>query len=161
MTTTYLAVFNTLLNTNTPRIIFIINSINKTLIFSKNMYLDTIYKYVDIFYIITDFTKAFTTIAATSTTISEPFTTVQKQTIFGSRYQRTSLASVPFENNIFAINAKFILISKTKVILIAEHAIRPNLHLNSELTFYVDNPLKLASFIPINNTVYTIITDII
>ncbi len=76
MITIYPAVFNILLDTSTLCIVIIINLINKTLIFNKDIYLSSIYKYIDILYIIIDIAKVFTAIVATSTTVFKPFTAI-------------------------------------------------------------------------------------
>jgi len=76
MIVTHLTISNTLFNVNIPRIILMVNPINKALTFNKSIYLNTIYKYIDISYIIIDFIKVITAIAVTSTIIFKPFTAI-------------------------------------------------------------------------------------
>ncbi len=79
--------------------------------------------------------------------------------MFGSRYQRTSLTSVLFENSIFAINVEFTFILKIEAILIVKYTTK--FDFNLEFISYIDNLLKLASSISVNDTIYTIITNAI
>ncbi len=161
MITIYPIVFNTLFNINTFQIVIIINLINKVFIFNKNICLSTIHKYINISYIIIDFIKIFITITAISITIFKPFTIIQIKAIFGFRYQYIFLTSTSFENDIFVINVEFILTLKTEATLIIKYTAKTNLYFNLEFTLYINNLLKSAFSISINDTVYTIITDTI
>ncbi len=73
MTVIYLAVSNVLFDMNTPCIVIIVNLTSKTLIFNKDIYLNSIHKYIDILYIIIDMAKAFIAVAVTSIAVFEPF----------------------------------------------------------------------------------------
>ncbi len=79
--------------------------------------------------------------------------------MFGFKYQRISLISTPFENGIFTIDVEFIFILKVEVILIVEYPTNPNPVF--KFIFYINNILKTVSFTFINDTIYTIITNII
>ena len=159
MTVIYLAVSNVLFDMNTPCIVIIVNLTSKTLIFNKDIYLGSIYKYINISYIIIDITKAFIVVAATSTAVFKLFTATQKVAMLSSRYQRTSLTSTPFENSIPTISIEFIFILKIEAILIAEYITMFNPNLESIL--YTNDFLKLTSFTFINDAIYTIIVNII
>ncbi len=161
MTVIYLVVLNVFFDANTLRIVIIVNLTNKVFTFNKSIYLGIIHEYIDIFYIIIDFTKAFIAIITTSIIVFELFIIIQKEVVFGFRYQRISLVLISFENNILAINVEFIFILKTKVILIAKYITRTNLYFDSEFILYINNLLKLTFSISISNIIYTIITDII
>ena len=73
MTTIYLTILNVLLDINTLHIVIIVNPINKTLIFSKGIHLNSIHECIDISYIIIDITKAFIAIVTIFTAVFEPF----------------------------------------------------------------------------------------
>ena len=79
--------------------------------------------------------------------------------MLGSRYQRTSLTSAPFENSISIINAEFTFILKIKVILITEYATKLNPNFKS--TLYIDDLLKPTSSTSVNDIIYAIITNAI
>ncbi len=155
----YPAVPNVFLDTSTFYIVIIVNPTNKTLIFNKGMYLSSIHKCIDTLYIIIDIAKAFTAVVITFIAVFEPFTAIQKAVMLGSRYQRTSLASVPFENGIFTISVEFIFILKVEAILIAKHATR--FDSNPKSIPCVNNLLKPASSIFVNDIIYAIIANAI
>ncbi len=79
--------------------------------------------------------------------------------MFNFKYQRIFLTLISFENGILAIGVEFTLILKIEAILIAEHII--NFNSVFEPTLYINNLLKTASSIFINDAIYTIIVNII
>jgi len=136
-----------------------VNFTSKTLILSKDIHLSSIHEYIDTLYIIIDIAKAFTAVAVASITVSKPFIATQKAAMLGSRYQRTSLTSAPFENGILTMNIEFTFIPKVEAILITKYATRLDFNLKS--TFYTDNLLKPVSSISVNDIIYTIIVNTI
>jgi len=76
ITIIYPAIPNTLLDISILYIVIIVNPINKTFTFNKNIYLGSIYKCIDILYIIINITKAFTAVAIAFTAVFKPFTTI-------------------------------------------------------------------------------------
>ncbi len=87
----YLAVVYMVLNNNISKIAILTNPIKKCFEFNKNIRLGTIYECVDTMYIITDIIKAFVVMTTISSVLLNLFSTVQKETIFGNRYQNINL----------------------------------------------------------------------
>ncbi len=79
--------------------------------------------------------------------------------MFGSRYQRTSLVLILFENGIFAINVEFTFTLEIEVILIIKYVTRFDSNLKS--ISYVDNLLKPTSFTFVSDAIYAIIVNVI
>ena len=121
----YLIATYTVLDNNISRIAIFANPIKKCLEFSKNIRLETIYKYVDIIYIIIDIIKIFVAIAIASSVFSDLFSTVQKETIFNNRYQNINLIIQPFEKGIelSVFGTEFMFISKIETIFTVKFSI--------------------------------------
>src|SRR6266699_5941651 len=125
MTATYPAAAYTVLDNKTPRIAIFTNSTKKRLELSKNIRLETIHKYTDTTYIMADISKAFVAVATTSSVLSNPFSAVQKETIFGNRYQNVNLVIQPFEKGIELpiFRAEFTLTPEIEAMFTAEFSI--------------------------------------
>ncbi len=120
--TIYLTVVHMVLKSNIFKIAILVNPIKKYLEFNKNIQLKTIYKCVDIVYIMTDIIKAFVIMAIASSILSDLFSTVQKETIFGNRYQNINFIIQPFKKDIELpiFGAEFIFILEIEAIFIVE-----------------------------------------
>ncbi len=123
--TIYPAAIYIVLNNNIFKIIIFTNPNKKYLEFNKNIRLETIYKYIDITYIITNIIKIFTIMATTSSIFSDLFSTVQKETIFGNRYQNINLIIQLFEKNIelLVFGAEFTFTPEIEAMFIIESSI--------------------------------------
>ncbi len=125
MTATHLAVAHAVLDNNIPKIAILANPTKKRLELSKNIRLGTIHKCVDTTYIIADISKAFVVMATASSVLSDLFSAVQKETIFGNRYQNVNLIIQPFEKGIELpiFRAEFTLTPEIEAMFTAEFSI--------------------------------------
>ena len=156
ITAIYPAATYTVLNSNIPKIAILANSIKKRLEFSKNIRLGTIYEYVDTAYIMADISKVFTAITTVSSVLSDSFSAVQKETIFGNRYQNVNLIIQPFEKGIE------LLVFKTKFIFIPE--IEAMFTVKSSIyspPFYTDSSIQAATRTSLNDSIYAIIINVV
>ncbi len=91
----------------------------------------------------------FAILTTVLTTISEPLSFVQGDIILGFRYQYVNFIGLSFQNDITIVNFEFTIIPKIEV------------KLTSDITtaFINNSNFIVVSFIPLNDTVFIIITN--
>ncbi len=159
MITTYPAIFNIIIDSTTPRIAMLANSIDKPLKIYKGTRLNIIHKFVKTAYFLTDTFKMAIALVAATITLSKPLSQAQRDIILGLRYQYISLNSLTFSDQIVTIDAKFTLTLKMEVKLTynpssstTSNRATPN---QTDTLFYI--LIRFDSSTPFTDIIYTII----